>query len=131
MLHSKYGEVFMSLRCSFHGLNHSLGLIVVSLKQTIPPNGTQVCPGGPLIYECVTLLGSIIWLEEGSSISFKSSKLNTPTDVDRFHFEVVDINGSTLVTTATIPVASSNDSGIEIECREEANSMIEVVTVSG
>ena len=117
----------------FHGKDSSFVNCAVSLKQVKPSDGSLVCAGHPLVYECVTSIG-VTWIVDGISVAFlSSSKLNTPKCelAGRFCFELTETNGSLLVSTATILGASPNDIGIELRCKQGSDALIEVVAVSG
>ena len=105
----------------------------VSLKQTIPSDGSQVCPGNPLVYQCITSMGKLTWQESGVTETFAiDDKGASIASTGRFHFEVVDvINESIIVSTATIPQARTNDTGIQLSCIQHVQPLTETIAVLG
>ena len=120
-------EKFLELHC--YPLSYCL--YTVSLEQTVPSDGSPVCPGNTLVYECVTTLGDVTWHVGGFTQSFISSELNVSKSAYRFDFKLIETDGTILVSTASIPAARPNDTGIELKCTESVEPLTVVVTVSG
>ena len=102
---------------------------IVSLSKTVPSNGYPVCPGQTIVYECITTSADVIWQENGFSAPFLPSDTD-PKTLERFEFQIMSANESTIVSTATLSRASSNDSGTLIACIEDECIQNEVVQVA-
>ena len=102
---------------------------VVSLKQDEPSDGGPVCPGKELKYICYAVPPSMGWRENDQGLTLSKSDTD-PENIDRFRFEVVMVNQSTIVTSATLPEARSNDEGTRVECFDEGVTLTEIVEVA-
>ena len=106
-------------------------LYTVSLKQIVPSDGSLVCPGNPLVFECVTSTRRLMWQEGGKTATFFIQHMGASGATRRFQVEVIEVNGSVIVSTATIPEVRHSDTGRELHCMERIQPLTEVVNVPG
>ena len=111
-------------------------LPVVSLQQTIPPEGVAVCPLSTVQYTCEGQ-SRMSWRESGSSVTATYSAVpptNQINDTGRagvFHTVLTDISGTTLTSTATIDSVNLTDDGRNISCLDINGAASEFVKVEG
>ena len=87
-----------------------------SLTQTTPPDSTPVCPGGRLVFTCITDVNmGVFWRGDNGEI-IQMISTSPATTVDSFSFNVADYNSTTLVTTATIESVPVELNGSRISC---------------
>ena len=85
-----------------------------------------------MVFECVTTTGQLTWQESGVTETFTTNDKGASRTAVRFHLEVIDvINGSVIVSTATIPEVMSSDTGIQLNCIEHVQPLTEIIAVSG
>ena len=99
------------------------------LRQTIPPNGRPVCSGKQFEYVCFADPPGVSWQENGKGVTLSYAQTG-PESRERFEFEVILSNQTTLVTTATLHKAHSNDTGTRIECIDEGIIQTKFVEVA-
>ena len=116
-------------------LTECLSLIVVStasLTQTTPPDSTPVCPGGRLVFTCITDISTgAIW--RGNNGGTQALISTSPaTTVDSFSLRVADYDSTTLVTTATIESVSVQLNGSRIGCSGDPNTYLTLhISIAG
>ena len=98
-----------------------------SLTQTIPPY-TPVCPGGRLVFTCITGV-SVVWRGDNGGIRalINISPANT---VDSFSLTVADYDSTTLVTNATIESVPVQLNGANISCSSDQGKTYETLYIS-
>ena len=84
-----------------------------------------------MVFECITTDDIVIWQLGTVTRSFVASELNTSKSAGQFFFVLVDVNGSILVSTATIETARPNDDGTELGCMGNTQPVSRAVAVSG
>ena len=78
---------------------------VCTMEQTTPFVGSPVCPCRKATgLECVTTV-EVTWQDDGVTVSFLFYNLNKPKTAKHFHFEVIDIDETIIISTATIAAA--------------------------
>ena len=87
-----------------------------------------MCPGGRLVFTCVTGV-SVIWRgNNGGNRALIST--SAATTVDSFSLRVADYNSTTLVTTATIESVPVQLNGANISCSGDQGNTYETLYIS-
>ena len=101
-------------------LTECLSLAVIStasFTQTTPPDSTPVCPGGRLVFTCVTDVNMGVYWRGDNGGTRPLINTSVATTVDSFTVRVAkQSNKTTLVTTATNESVPIQLNGSNISC---------------
>lgn len=82
-------------------------------------SATTVCPGGTLIFTCVTDTGQLAWDTERSNSNHLYYTSGQPTSVvDIFTVNLTSVTGMVLVSTATVHNVQLSHNGAVITCSD-------------
>ena len=96
-------------------------LILVSLNSST----VRVCHGDTLVFTCITDTGALIWGIDGSNqVFFEPEQLNSIASLGIFALSLINITGTTLVSTATVHDVIIENNGTIIACSDSNNKMI-------
>ena len=113
----------------------AISSFVVLFQQT-PPDNSLVCPGQKLVYSCTTVsTGALEWQTSGqAAVLFTTTTCNhdfKAIATDPFTFQLIDMDGAKLTSTATVEMADSSIDGMDIDCNDGNNNIILYVHVAG
>ena len=82
-----------------------LSLSVLSLRQTVPPEGVAVCPDSTIVFTC-TADNDLRWIDltqrYSSTANYTTGSNPQTQTAGAFRTELTDISGNTITSTATI-----------------------------
>lgn len=103
---------------------------LVELSQTIPEDGSPVCPGQVLQLTCSVSSNSLLWIvgSNGDSLFLgRYSTVNKSTNVGEFVAVVTANDGSFLSSTLTHTMITLGYNGVKVKC--EVGSSNEVINI--
>ena len=76
-----------------------------------------MCPGDTVVYSCITDTGYLVWYITGEERQlYESGPVPQVTHKDIFTLQLITVNGSVLISTATVPNVSLEYDGKNITC---------------
>ena len=85
-------------------------------------SAARVCPGDTLVFTCVTDTGVLVWGIDGINHVFYEAGQSSQL-LDIFTVNLINITGTTFVSTATVHNARIENNGTIITCSDNNNQM--------
>ena len=91
-------------------------LIIVVSFVSPNPSYSPVCPGDTVVFTCIASgTGSTFWRVKGG-VAHRLHSGNEYDVIDSFTLNVIEINGTTVVSTATVQTVTLQLNGASISC---------------
>ena len=95
--------------------------MAASLTQTTPPDSTPVCPGGRLVFTCMTNLVSVFWRRFDQVLIREMNNMSRNNQIKDLLLNITNITNDTdyvITSTGTIESVTVSLNGTMIGCSE-------------
>ena len=104
-------------------LTECLSLVVVSavsFTQTTPPDSTPVCPGGRLVFTCVSNGIAVYWKRsDKQGVIVELTNMSRNTNINDLLLNITNITNNTIISIGTIESVAESMNGTMISCSAE------------